>query len=188
MKRKLVVVDTETGGLNPESHSILSVAALILDGDKIVDEYYTLINEGECVVAEGSALKVNGLTMERVRSEGVSPEVAVKGINDLLTKHALRGATLVAHNAAFDVGFMKRLYRLAGQDYEKRFAYRHLCTVTGALLLDQAGIIVLPSGSASLDNLIKLFGIEADREKHDALVDARACASILSAILRSMRP
>lgn len=186
--KKLLVVDTETGGLDPEAHSILSVAALVFADGQVVDEYYALVNEGEVVITEKAALAVSGLTVERVRSEGVSPLQAVNSINAMIAKHGMRGrVTIAAHNAPFDVAFLRRLWRLAGKDFDARFSYRALCTVTGALLLDFANRISLPGGSASLDNLVKYFGVKLDREGgHNALNDAHAAAEVLKHELRLM--
>jgi DNA polymerase III epsilon subunit-like protein len=179
-KRKLVVIDTETGGLDVNTHSLLSIAVLVWSEGAVEDEFYTLVNEGE-IVADEQALKINGLSVERVKAEGVNPLQAVNAITSMLLKHDLRrDVRIVAHNAPFDVPYVKRLWRLAGRDFAKQFSYRSLCTQTGALLLEQAGRIDLPGGSASLDNLVKLWSIKLDRTGgHNALADAHACAGVL---------
>jgi DNA polymerase-3 subunit epsilon len=177
VKRKLLVVDCETGGTDAEKHSLLSIAALVVADGAVIDEYYTLINEGD-IVAEVEALKINGLDLAVVRKEGASPSNAVTAITTMLTKHSMRGgANVVAHNAAFDMTFLKRLFRLAGVDFRKWIQYRALCTVTGALLLEQAGRIVLPGGSASLDALCKLWNLPRS-PVHNALEDARVTAVV----------
>jgi DNA polymerase-3 subunit epsilon len=178
-----MIVDTETGGLDPSQHSILSIAALVWHEGAVIDEMYTLIAEPE-IVAEAGALKVNKLTIEQVQDEGVSPYTAVVALRSMLLKHDMRtDVRLAGHNVAFDVGFLKRLLRLAGEEamYRKMFSYRSLCTQTGALLLEQAGVIDLPGGSASLDALVKLWTIKLDRsEGHNALADAYATAGVLN--------
>ncbi len=178
--RKLLIVDTETGGLDPDKQSILSIAALVYNDGAIEDEYYTLIAEGD-IVAEPQALKVNKLSVAQCQSEGASPLAAANAIIAMLQKHDMRrDVRICAHNAAFDVGFLRRLWRLAGWSYSATFSYRSLCTQTGALLLEQAGRLDLPGGSASLDNLVKYWNIKLDRTGgHNALGDARACAEVL---------
>jgi len=182
-KRKLLIIDTETGGLDPAVQSILSIAAVVWNDGGIEDHYYTLVAEPE-IVAEEGALKVNKLTVAQVQDEGVSPLAAFHGLQSMLQKHDMRtDVRLVGHNVAFDVGFLKRLLRLAGQEaaYRKMFSYRSLCTQTGALLLEQAGRIDLPGGSASLDALVKLWAIKLDRtDGHNALADAFATAGVLN--------
>jgi DNA polymerase-3 subunit epsilon len=180
MKRKLAVIDVETGGLDVTKHSILTIAVLIWNDGAIEDEYYTMVSEPTIVADEG-ALKVNGLTVEQVKDEGVSPLQAVNAITAMLQKHDMRrDVRIVAHNASFDVSFVKRLWALAGRDFAKTFSYRALCTMTGALLLEQAERIKLPGGSAALDSLVKNWSITLDRsEGHNALADAYACAEVL---------
>lgn len=183
MKRKLLVIDTETGGLDAAQHSLLSLGAVVYHDGAIEDEFYTLIREPEFLATEG-ALKVNNLTRELIEADGVSPLTAVGMLVTMLQKHDMRtGVTIVAHNAPFDIPFLKRLWRLAGKterEYGKQFSYRSLCTQVGALLLEQAGCVELPAGSASLDNLVKLWGIKLDRsEGHNALHDAKAAAEVL---------
>jgi DNA polymerase-3 subunit epsilon len=187
VKRKLLVIDTETGGLDPARHSILSIAALVYQDGVVVDEYYSLVAEPE-IVAEESALKINGLTVEQVRSEGTSAPNAADAIEAMLQKHDMRDrVTIAGHNAAFDRAFLLRLWRLAGRDGDKRFSHRVLCVQTGALLLEQAGRVVLPGGSASLDSLCAMWGIPLDRASgHHALTDARAHAAVLRRLIREV--
>ena len=43
--KKLIVVDTETGGLDPSIHSIVSFGAVIYQEGSISGEFYTLVAE-----------------------------------------------------------------------------------------------------------------------------------------------
>lgn len=186
--KKLLVIDTETGGLDPDKNSLLSLGAVVYHDGAIVDEFYSLVHEPE-FLAEESALKVNNLTREQVERDGESPAQVVAALENMLLRHDMRSrVTLVAHNAPFDLPFLKRLYRLACKDWAKRFSYRALCTQNGALMLDLSGRIVLPGGSASLDNLCKLWQIDLNRSGgHNALDDARAAAMVLKKIVEVIR-
>jgi len=183
-KRKLLIIDVETGGLDASKQSILSLAAVVWHAGAIEDHYYTLIAEPE-IIAEEGALKVNKLTIEQVQDEGVTPTAAFNALQSMLLKHDMRSdVRLVGHNVAFDVTFLKRLLRLAGKtdkEYGRLFSYRSLCTQAGALLLEQAGRLDLPGGSASLDSLVKLWGVKLDRtDGHNALADAYATVQVLN--------
>jgi DNA polymerase III epsilon subunit-like protein len=188
-KRKLLVCDCETGGLDPNVNAIISIAALIYNGGAVEDEFYAVINENDGGLIEDGALKVNGFTRGRIEEEGSTPLEVVNLIDAMLAKHDMRGRiTVCAHNAAFDMGFLRRLWGRAGRDFSKRFSYRALCTQTGALLLEQAGRINLPAGSASLDNLTKFWNISLDRSSgHNALDDALGCAAVLKKELEMLR-
>lgn len=186
--KPVLVIDTETGGLDCEKHSLLSLAAVVYADGMVRDQLYLLIKEDD-IVAEESALKVNGLSLDMIREEGFSPKEAVASLENFLDEHRLTGRIrVVAHNAAFDIGYLKRLYKLAGKNYGKRFSYQYVCTYTGAFLFEMAGLLKLEKGSASLDNMIKLFGIKLDRsEGHNALNDAVACAELLGRYISMLR-
>jgi len=182
MKRKLLVVDTETGGLDPSIHPIVSIAALVYHEGAVIDQLHEVINEGPGVLQDPEAQAIHGIDASR----GKSPLQVVMAIEAMLQKHDMRSrVTICAHNAAFDVGFMKRLWFHAGKNFEKTFDYRHLCTQTGALLLEQAGRLTLPGGSASLSTLTKMWNIPI--HEHDALSDALATVAVLKKELALLR-
>ena len=180
MKGKVVFIDTETGGLDASKNSILSFAAVILHNGSISDSMYCLVREPE-INAEPSAMAINKLDLEVVATEGLTPAEAVFKLKNFLLRNDIRSkAQFAAHNAPFDIAFTKRMFSLAGESYDKVFSYRPLCTQTGALLLELAGRISLPGGSASLDNLVKFFKVDLDRTAgHNALNDAIAGAKVL---------
>ena len=85
----------------------------------------------------------------------------------------LRGAELIIHNAAFDVGFMDKEFERAGRP--ERIAT--LCTVTDTVRMAKR---LHPGQKASLDALCKRYGIDnSHRELHGALLDARLLADVL---------
>jgi DNA polymerase III epsilon subunit-like protein len=193
MSRKLIVVDTETAGLDAAQHSILSFSALIYQDGGVTGEFYTLVAENPLCLdtredaerAEGDpgAFAVNGIGLNDLIG-APTPWLAVQKFVNWLGANELYGQqTLVAHKAEFDAAFLRRLWRLAGADFEQQFGHRYLCTQSIALLLDYAGRINLPGGSASLDNVAGVFGCARAGETHDALEDARLCARVLSKML-----
>lgn len=196
MKRKLIVVDTETAGLDPSEHSILSFAAVIYQDGGISGSFAVDVCELELCVQEphdigggkmGTALDVNGFTIERIKA-GASPWMAVKAFQNWLMQNELYGKqVLVGHKAEFDAGFLRRLWTMAGEDFEAQFGHRYLCTQSAALLLEQAGRIELSGGSSSLDNVAAAFGLSRTAEKHDALEDATLTAKVLAKMVSKIR-
>ena len=81
---------------------------------------------------------------------------------------------LVAHNALFDMGVLKRCLHDYGISWKSSAKY--LCTV-------QAGRRLLPGMSHKLNVLCEYYGIELDH--HQAESDSRACAEILLRYLES---
>ena len=181
---KILVLDTETGGLNPDKHSILSYGAVILDDFKIIDQIEVYVNEGN-IIAEESALRVNKIDLKYLVEHGYSPLPAVELLENFLLKHfnfldctKYNLINMSGHNIGFDVGFMKRLYRLAGREYEKVFSHRTLDTAGIIRFLNVAGVSDLSSSSS--DKAFDYFRIVIPEEKrHTALGDAIGTAELL---------
>lgn len=129
-------------------------------------------------------MNVHGIDLAALSREGDSPITAVNRITDfLLRNNFYRIVSLAGHNVPFDVGFLKRLYRLAGENYEKKFSHRVLDTQTLALALDAVHRL---NGlrSTGLTALCQRFGIFLrDSAKHDASEDAIATGKLLTKLL-----
>jgi DNA polymerase III epsilon subunit-like protein len=192
MRKRLLVIDCETGGLDCREHSILSLGAVIWNDNSIDAKFQVVIRE-PLMSTTLEALRINGFTNEIIENEGVSPSTAVQALQNFLLANDLRGRiTLVGHNVAFDVGFLRRLYRLAGlsdKQYEKMFSHRVLCTQSLALALEAAGRCDFRR--TSLDALCRYFKIDIREDasfgRHDALEDACAAAHLLTAELALIR-
>jgi DNA polymerase III subunit epsilon len=175
VKRKLLVIDTETGGLDPAEHAIMSLAAVVYH-DGHIDESVAWLIEDPTGVKTVNATNLNGLD-----GCGDSPWKVVTELKQLLLRHDMRGkVTLAGHNLPFDVGFLQRLYRLADADYDKQFNYGGLCTKTAALLLEQAGRLKIDN--SSLVTVCEALGITVDAS-HDALADALNTAQVLRRLI-----
>jgi DNA polymerase-3 subunit alpha (Gram-positive type) len=95
-----VVYDLETMGLNSHEHEIIEIGAIKLKGTRIVDRYSQLINPGKPI--PNKIVELTGITDEMVKNE--------PSIEDVLPEFMefIEDATLVAHNAKFDIGFLNR--------------------------------------------------------------------------------
>jgi DNA polymerase III epsilon subunit-like protein len=185
---KLLVVDTETGGLDPSKQSILSLAGVVMQDNAVLDTIEIFVNEPD-IHADAAALKVNGIKLDWLRENGKTPLQAAEELGTFLYKHFGTAAqfsnriVLVGQNTKFDIGFLKRLYRLAyGVDgariFEQRFSHRDLDT---AVLLRFFGMAhVLPFDGGSLDDAATHYKIKTDDlPRHSALGDALLCARVL---------
>jgi DNA polymerase-3 subunit epsilon len=161
-----IVFDTETTGLNPNTGDRLVEIGCV----EIVDllptgqTFHAYVNPERDVPPE--VVRVHGLTAEFLRDKPVffHPSVG-QALVDFVGD-----APLVAHNAAFDRGFINMELARAG------FAIwpddRWIDTVPIAQKR-------FPGQSNSLDALCKRFGISLDsRDKHGALIDAHLLAQV----------
>ena len=95
-----VVFDLETLGLNSHKNEIIEIGAVKLQGRRIVDRYSQLINPGKKIPK-----KIQDIT-------GIDDSLVenMPTIDKILPEFMafIGDATLVAHNAPFDMGFLKR--------------------------------------------------------------------------------
>lgn len=180
---RIIVVDTETGGLNPNEHSILSLGAVLFPFTGRAEEQYEVKIQEENVVAHPAALAVNKIDLVEHAKDAVAPDVAAEGFRAWVRKVAGPGRhTFCAHNTPFDDGFVRRMYALAGQSdvLDALFSYRQLDTITCAQFMMLSG--KLKNGACSLKALCAQFDIEIGTH-HTALPDAIAACKLLGALI-----
>ena len=181
-KQRFLVVDTETGGLDPEQHSILSIAGVLWEPNGEIETLFNFyVNEPELSYVS-RAMEVNKIDINDVKAQGLTPKQSVLAIRASLDKvlgPKRRAIQLVAHNAPFDMGFIRRLYALAGEDFGKDFRNRALDTCSILQFLMLSGKV---SGyRASGDVLFEAAGVKIDeKDRHTALGDAMATAKSIN--------
>ena len=120
---KLIVLDCETGGLDPTKHAITEIAMLSVDpkGMKEINRWETLIKSYGDLEYEKDALEVTGISLEDINSGMDATKVVAIFIKfcEQLTPKGDRGKhkpIIVGHNVGFDIGFIKRLFEEAGKN------------------------------------------------------------------------
>ena len=185
MKNTFLVIDTETGGLNCDKNSILSIAGVIWEPRGEISKLFDLYIKEPVMNVEERALKVNKIDLKDVYERGLAPREAVIHIKKALDARFGMGRKpiqLVGHNVSFDLGFIKRLYRLAGLDYYSDFRDRALdsCSILQFLMISGK----IKGFRASADVLFESAGVKiAEKDRHTALGDAFATAKSLDILL-----
>ncbi len=160
------IVDIETTGGSARLEKITEIAVYIHDGERIIDEYSTLINPERSIPYFITAL--TGISNEMVEDAPRFFEVAKK-IVDITD-----GNIFVAHNARFDYSFIRQEFSMLGYSFKRPM----LDTVSLSRKL-------LPGHkSYSLGNLCKDLGIEITG-RHRASGDALATVRLLELLLES---
>jgi len=158
------IVDIETTGSSANYGKITEVAILIHDGNRVVDEYQTLINPEQGIPSGITTL--TGISNEMVADAPRFFEVA-KDIHLMLA-----GNTFVAHNVNFDYSFLKKEFHSLGAE----FNHKKLCTV-------RLSRKIFPGlKSYSLGRLCEHFDIE-NHARHRAMGDARATAILMNRLI-----
>jgi len=167
MTKKLIVLDTETTGLEvDQGHRIVEVGAVALADRKRTDlHFHSYLNPQRSIDEE--AEKVHGLSMERLATEPEFSEIAESFLE------FVEGSILVIHNAAFDLGFLNAELKRASSQYP---ALEEICEVEDTLLLARNKF---PGQRNSLDALANRFEVTGyDRSFHGALLDANILADV----------
>lgn len=95
-----IVLDTETTGIDPtEGHRIIEIGCVELMERQITGRHYHVYINPEREV-EAEAITVHGITNEFLADKPKFAEIADEFFE------FIKGAELVIHNAAFDIGFM----------------------------------------------------------------------------------
>lgn len=160
------IVDIETTGSSANGGKITEVAVLIHDGERVVDEYQSLINP-ERYLPQSITL-LTGITQAMVDDAPPFREIA----NELFGM--LEGHVFVAHNVNFDYGFLKKEFQEVGLS----FSPTKLCTV-------RLSRKIFPElKSHALGSLCQYFEID-NFARHRAMGDARATAILLDILLKN---
>lgn len=175
LKRPYLFLDTETGGLDPEQHSLLTVG-LVVGNEGEVRQSLELAIRHEPYRVSGPGMKVNRIDLVKHHATALEATEALSVLDIFLMQHfpcAHEPITLVGHNVGFDRAFLQVWMESQGRRFEPRFSHRVIDTHSVASLLRDAGR--LPLEKLSSDSLFAHFGIQVPEEaRHTALGDALA--------------
>lgn len=161
-----IVLDTETTGLSADAGDrIIEIGCVELVSRKLTgNNLHFYINPERD--SHEDALKVHGISNEFLRDKPKFGELAQEILD------YIRGAELIIHNAAFDVGFLnKELERLGLPGIDA-----HVEAVTDTLAMAKQ---LFPGKRNSLDALCDRLGVDnSGRKLHGALLDAELLADV----------
>lgn len=165
----LTVFDIETTGLDPKrGHRIIELAAVRIENNMVMKErpFHALINPERDIPIEAKQV-------HRITEADLANAPTIMTILPEFLAYA-QGSVLVAHNAAFDYGFLT---------CEKEFCWGYidlpecLCTMRLSQSLFPAEF------RHNLDALCQRFGIARQLDRHRALTDVLLTAEALQKLL-----
>ncbi|WP_395504234.1 DNA polymerase III subunit epsilon [Ectopseudomonas hydrolytica] len=169
---RYVVLDTETTGMPvTDGHRIIEIGCVELLGRRLTGRHFHVYLNPDREIDEG-AIAVHGITNEYVADKPRFRDVADEFYE------FIKGAQLIIHNAAFDVGFINNEFALLGQN--ERADVSDYCSVLDTLMMARERH---PGQRNSLDALCKRYGVDnSNRELHGALLDSEILADVYLAM------
>ena len=158
------IIDVETTGFGATGNKITDISVFVFDGEKVVNEFHSLINP-ECKISY-RITQLTGITDQMVANAPKFFEVAKK------IEEITKDTVFVAHNVNFDYGVIRGEFTSLGFDYKRK----KLCTVR----LSRKLIPGLPS--YSLGNLCGAVGITIEG-RHRAYGDAKATTELFKMLI-----
>jgi DNA polymerase III subunit epsilon len=166
-----VVVDLETTGGSPQSCEITEIGAVKVRGGVRLGEFQTLVNPGVAIPPFISVL--TGISNAMVAG---APRVGTA--LPAFLEFAGRDAVLVAHNAPFDIGFLKAACALTGHEWPGNRVLDTARLARQVVTRDEAP-------NCKLASLARLFRAGTTPD-HRALSDARATVDVLHGMLERL--
>ena len=174
---RLIALDTETTGLKiSEGHRIIDVAAVEILDRKITGSIFREFIQPNRTV--GESVNVHGITDTRLIGEPQFVQIS----DDFLA--FIDGATLIIHNASFDLGFLNNELKIIGTK-EK---IENMCSIIDTLELSKK---LRPGGIHTQDAIARRYEIDTsdrkidsgfkqikDKLQHGALLDAEILAKM----------
>jgi len=159
----LAVFDFETTGLDANGDRIIEIGALKFSAFGAAEQFSTLVKPDVELSKASSA--ISGITKDMLEGQPTIDQVLPGFLK------FIEGCILVAHNAEFDMSFLRAACSRLGYDLE----WPCFCTLKMARVL-------LPSlESKNLDTLAKHYGLTFEA-RHRSIGDAKVTTAVLKAL------
>lgn len=182
----LVFIDTETGGIDPEKHSLLSIAFVVWkSGEGVIDSKELFIKSQEYSFTK-EAQNINKFDKEKHENKALEPKEVITQIELFLSKYYpdLKEIELAGHNTQFDVAFLRFFLKQNNRSFNQLFSHRIVDTYSILKLLTDAALI--PNGINSSAKAFSFYKIKV-KNRHSALGDAIATANLYAKIVEQLR-
>jgi len=189
---KILWIDTETTGLNPFEHDIVSIALIVEINGEVKDELYLKIQPINPENITDEALKINGFTREEL-STFLPPREGLNKILRFLEKYVDKYKknktmedkfVLAGYNVTFDSAMLS--------EFCKKLGYKYLGALVDYHKIDIASLVLF----LKMHNKIKIDGfklvnvaeyLQASIQAHDAQSDIRATREIAYKLLDKIK-
>ena len=162
-QNRLVFIDVETTGLDPRrGHRIIEIGAIAMEANQIISEFQSFVQVNYLIPRHVS--KIHGITNDMLVGQP-TPEQIYPEFKDFISD-----SLLIAHNAMFDIGFLRSEFNRLNQ----RFPNPSICT----LKISRRRYPRLPNYKLATVYSHLVGEQPVNAKKHRALDDARMVAAI----------
>ncbi|MAG40143.1 hypothetical protein CMI41_04210 [Candidatus Pacearchaeota archaeon] len=179
---KRLVIDTETSGLHPDQHQVLTIGMSLIDVSpsklQFVDDRHLFVKHDEYNLSK-TAMKINRININEHHKQGMLPKVACKKVNQFLDVHSLTAIPILGHCVHFDKNFLRVMFEDEGLELpfsEEKEDTRYIWE-----RLKKRGL-VNPFKNAKLGTIAEHFGVDYSKA-HNALDDCKITAKVYHKML-----
>ncbi|AQS11518.1 DNA polymerase III PolC-type [Clostridium saccharobutylicum] len=162
------VLDLETTGFSPVTEKITEIGIMKVKDGKVIDKFSTFVNPKKPIPLR--VVEVTNITDDMVRNAETIDKVFPKMLE------FIEGSVLVAHNAEFDINFLKHNARVLGHDFD--FTYIDTLTLAQDIFYDFK--------SYKLGRIAKNLGIKVE-VAHRALDDVDTTVKVFNIMIEKLK-
>ena len=188
---KIIFIDTETGGVNPEKAALIQLSGIIRIDKKDVEKFNFYIKPFENSEVNEKALEVQGRTLEELKTEKYIEEKEVyKQFVNLLDKYIDKydrtdKFVVAGYNVRFDVDILKAFFQRHGNNFLFSYLDSSMLDPLYSIRLLQIAEVLPVLENNKLETWCKHFGIEL--KAHDSLEDIEATKKLIGKLISLIR-
>ena len=188
---KIIFIDTETGGVNPEKAALIQLSGIIRIDKKDVEKFNFYIKPFENSEVTEKALEVQGRTLEELKTDKYVEEKEVyKQFVNLLDKYIDKydrtdKFIVAGYNVRFDVDILKAFFQRHGNNFLFSYLDSSMLDPLYSIRLLQIAEVLPVLENNKLETWCKHFGIEL--KAHDSLEDIEATKKLIGKLISLIR-
>lgn len=188
---KIIFIDTETGGVNPEKAALIQLSGIIRIDKKDVEKFNFFIKPFENSEVNEKALEVQGRTLEELKTDKYVEEKEVyKQFINLLDKYIDKydksdKFIVAGYNVRFDVDILKAFFQRHGNNFLFSYLDSSMLDPLYSIRLLQIAEVLPVLENNKLETWCKHFGIEL--KAHDSLEDIEATKKLIGKLISLIR-
>lgn len=188
---KIIFIDTETGGVNPEKAALIQLSGIIRIDKKDVEKFNFYIKPFENSEVNEKALEVQGRTLEELKTDKYVEEKEVykqfiKLLDKYIDKYDRTDKFIVAgYNVRFDVDILKAFFQRHGNNFLFSYLDSSMLDPLYSIRLLQIAEVLPVLENNKLETWCKHFGIEL--RAHDSLKDIEATKKLIGKLISLIR-